>query len=160
METKHPIDATYSMGQSPWEVNSHSASQEIPRLLWNPKVHYRVRNSPPLTPVLSQMHPVHSFPSYFLKIHSNIILPSTFRSSMWLQFICFVNLLLFTFRVPVMMSPRVVTREKNSPTVAHACRKRRLKWVPSAWGYNWATQSPGDINMETWSSRLGVGAQG
>jgi hypothetical protein len=23
---------------------------------------------------------------------------------------------------------------KNSPTVTHACRKRRLKWVPSAWG--------------------------
>jgi len=52
---------------------------------------------------------------------------------------------------------RVVTGEKNSPTVAHACRKRRLKWVLGAWGYNWATQSPGDINMETWSSRLGVG---
>jgi hypothetical protein len=46
---------------------------------------------------------------------------------------------------------------RNSPTVAHACRKRRLKWVLGAWGYNWATQSPGDINMETWSSRLGVG---
>jgi hypothetical protein len=53
--------------------------------------------------------------------------------------------------------PRVVTAEKNSPTVAHACRKRRLKWVLAVWGYNWATQSPGDINMETWSSRLGVG---
>jgi hypothetical protein len=39
----------------------------------------------------------------------------------------------------------VVTGEKNSPTVAHACRKRRLKWVLGAWGYNWATQSPGDI---------------
>jgi hypothetical protein len=51
----------------------------------------------------------------------------------------------------------VVTGEKNSPTVAHACHKRRLKWVLGAWGYNWATQSPGDINMETWSSRLGVG---
>jgi hypothetical protein len=51
----------------------------------------------------------------------------------------------------------VVTGEKNSPTVAHACRKRRLKWVLGAWGYNWATRSPGDINMETWSSRLGVG---
>ena len=23
---------------------------------------------------------------------------------------------------------------KNSPTVAHVCHKRRLKWVPSAWG--------------------------
>jgi hypothetical protein len=39
--------------------------------------------------------------------------------------------------------PCVVTGEKNSPTVAHACRKRRLKWVFGA------TQSPGDINMET-----------
>jgi hypothetical protein len=29
--------------------------------------------------------------------------------------------------------PRVVTGEKNSPTVAHACRKRRLKWVLGAW---------------------------
>jgi hypothetical protein len=53
--------------------------------------------------------------------------------------------------------PRVVTGEKNSPTVVHACRKRRLKWVLGAWGYNWVTQSPGDINMENWSSRLGFG---
>jgi hypothetical protein len=45
----------------------------------------------------------------------------------------------------------VVTGEKNSPTVTR---------VLGAWGYNWATQFPGDINMETWSSRLGVGAQG
>jgi hypothetical protein len=51
----------------------------------------------------------------------------------------------------------MVTGEKNSPTVAHSCCKRRLKWVLGAWGYNWATQSPGDINMETWSSRLGFG---
>jgi hypothetical protein len=34
----------------------------------------------------------------------------------------------------------------NSPTVNHAYRKRRLKWVPSAWGYSWATLSPGVIN--------------
>jgi hypothetical protein len=53
--------------------------------------------------------------------------------------------------------PRVVTGEKNSLTVDHVCRKRRLKWVLSAWGYNWATQSPWDINMEIWSSRVGVG---
>jgi hypothetical protein len=46
---------------------------------------------------------------------------------------------------------------KSNPTVTHACRKRRLKWVPSAWGYSWATLSPGVINTEAWSSRLGVG---
>jgi len=33
----------------------------------------------------------------------------------------------------------VVTREKNSSTAAHAGHKRRLKWVPGARGYSWAT---------------------
>jgi len=75
-------------------------------------------------------------------------------------YIYIVTFVLFT-HICIYFVPRVVTGEKNSPTVAHACRKRRLKWVLGAWGYyNWATQSPGDINMETWSSRLGVGAQG
>jgi hypothetical protein len=51
---------TNSMQQSPyWGAISHSSSQEIPSLLWNPKVHYRVHNSPPLVPILCQMHPVH-----------------------------------------------------------------------------------------------------
>jgi hypothetical protein len=33
---------TYSMEQSPsWEANRFSAGQEIPRILWSPKVHDR-----------------------------------------------------------------------------------------------------------------------
>jgi hypothetical protein len=55
---------TGSMQQSPsGEADSHLASQGIPRLLWNPKVHYRVHKSPQLVSILKQTHPVHTFPS-------------------------------------------------------------------------------------------------
>jgi hypothetical protein len=47
--------------------------------------------------------------------------------------------------------------DKNSRNVANVCRKRRLKWVPSTWGYSWVILSPGVRNTEAWSSRLGIG---
>jgi hypothetical protein len=73
------------MEQMPcWEANSHSPVQEIPRHICNPKVHYyRVHKGSLLVPVLSQVHPVHNFPPYFPKIHSNIVFLSTATSSEW-----------------------------------------------------------------------------
>jgi hypothetical protein len=59
---------THSMQQNPsWEASRFPASQEIPLILWNPKVHYRIHKRPPPAPTLSQIDPVHALTLRFLE---------------------------------------------------------------------------------------------
>ena len=73
------------MERSPsWEAKRFSASQEIPRIVWNPNVYYHVYKWSAGHLSLSWARPIQSMPpSHFLKIHLNIILPFTPGSSKW-----------------------------------------------------------------------------
>jgi len=53
----------------------HLNNKKTPRLLWNPKVHYRVNKES----ATGQLNPVHTFRPYF-KIHFNIIPSGLFTS--------------------------------------------------------------------------------
>jgi len=106
---------TYSMVQSPsWAANWFAASQEIPRISWNPNVHYRTHRRPPPVYILGQPNPVHIPTSHLLEIHPNIIHPSTPRSPQW-----YLSLR-FPHQDPI-HSP-LLTYTRHMPSPSHSSR--------------------------------------
>ena len=106
---------TYSMVQSPsWEANWFEVSQEIPHILWNPKVHYRTHKRPPPVPILGQPNPVHIPTSHLLEIHPNIKRPSTLRSPQWSLS------LRFPHQDPI--RPPLLTNTRHMPSPSHSSR--------------------------------------
>jgi hypothetical protein len=51
-----------------WESSRFSSSQEIPRILWNQKVHHRTHKCPPPVPILKQLDSGHVLTSHLLNI--------------------------------------------------------------------------------------------
>ena len=101
---------------TPWstvlleKLTGSVTSQEIPRILWNPKVSHRTHKCPPPVSIRSQLHLVPTTPSHFLKIHLNIILPSTSGSPQWSLS------LRFPHQNPVHTSPLPHTRHMPRPS--------------------------------------------
>jgi hypothetical protein len=78
------IKLTSSMELSTsWEVASRSATQEFPNILWNLKIHCRVKKRAPLAHILVHINPVHATPSYLSKIRFNIVTCRMVRVTKW-----------------------------------------------------------------------------
>jgi len=105
---------TNSVEQSPSsEASSHSDSQKIPQLLWNPKIHYCVHSSLPLAPILSHMNPVCILISDILILSSHLCLSlpnSCFPSG-------FPSKILYTLLISLMHAVYPIHVEKLSTPV-------------------------------------------
>ena len=97
------------------KLTGSQLENKIPRILWNPRVHYRIYKYPPPVPILSQINPFRAPSCHFLKMYLNIILSSTPGSSK-------LSLSLrFPHQIPLYNS---VNREINSN-----CSQKELFWL-------------------------------
>ena len=99
------------------EANRSSASQEIPRILWKQKVHYRIHNIPPLAPILSHTNSLQVISSHVLMVHFNISIPFMPMSPKWA----------YAFRLPHQNPPCIapLSNIHRKPRSSHPPRSYR-----------------------------------
>jgi hypothetical protein len=100
-----------------WEAANCAATQELPSILKNPKVHHRVHKSHPLVPILSQIDPVQAIPSYLSKIYFTIVrglFPSGFPTNILYAFLvspiratCPAHLILLDLIILIMLGSAI-----------------------------------------------------
>ena len=104
--SRHSNILTYSMEQSPsYEATLFSAIQDIPRILWNPKVHYRIYKFPPHVFILSQINPFHASLPPYLSFLFHCFGHTKVSVQIRLTCICFVRRPVFRWGI-VSISPK------------------------------------------------------
>ena len=91
VKSDSPVLITYLLTYllAPWsrvlleKLTGSQLVKKFPAFYGTQKIHYRIHKCPPPVPILSHIDTVHALTSHFLKIHLNIILPTTPGSPKW-----------------------------------------------------------------------------
>ena len=108
-----------------WETNSYSANLKIPQILWKPKVHYKIHNSPPPDPILSQVS---------TSVHSN---PTSWSSILILSYLLHLDFeVVLSFRSP----HQTTVRTSPASYTCHMPRPNHSSWFDRPNYIRWGVQ--------------------
>jgi hypothetical protein len=117
-----------------WEAANCAATQELPSILWNPKVHYRIHKRPLLVPIMSQINPISLRSILILSTHirlglHSVLFPSGFPTN-----------ILYAFLFSPFVLHSLPIFERYQVRISYELRvmlKEVISWCSSVpWGHN------------------------